>query len=572
MIIEQRKMRISKPLICSLLLFTLAACENKPPTETTIVDTTNYDIVIRGGTVYDGSGGNGFIGDIAINDDRIVAVGDIGSATAATEIDATGLAVSPGFINLMSWAVISLIEDGRGMSDIKQGVTLEVMGEGTSMGPLTEADKEEFKHQWGVEAQWTSLDEYLVFLENKGVSPNVASFIGAASVRIHELGFDNVRATPEQLASMQDLVRTAMREGALGVASSLIYPPGNYADTDELIALARAAGEHGGIYISHMRNEADGMFEALDELITIAREAEVPAEIYHFKLASKNMWDKFDEMVAKVEAARAEGLKITADMYTYPAGSTGLGAVMPPWVEEGGNEKWLERLQDPEMRARIREEMHTPTTEWENMFTSVGPERTLLVGFVNKDLHKYVGMTLAEVAAERGTDPAYTAMDLVVEDEGRVTAIYFSQSEEVVKRATGLPWMSFCSDSEAVAAEGKTLETSTHPRAYGSFARLFAKYVREEQALTLAEAVRRATSFPAENLSITDRGRLKSGYFADIVVFNPATIQDHATFEQPHQYATGVEHVLVNGVRVLKDGEHTGATPGRVVRGPGWQK
>lgn len=551
----------------------LGACDTGQNTDSAS-EAPAYDVVIRGGTIYDGSGEPGYVGDVAIKGDRIVAVGDIGAAAGEAEVDASGLAVSPGFINMLSWAVESLIEDGRGMSDIKQGVTLEVFGEGRSMGPLTDSMKTEAVARQGdirYDIEWTTLGEYLEFLENKGVSPNVASFIGATTVRIHELGYEDRAPTTEELARMQDLVRQAMKEGAMGVGSSLIYAPAFFAETDELIALAKAAGEYDGMYISHLRSEGGRLLEAIDELVTIAREADVPAQIYHLKMAGKSNWDKFDAAVEKVEAAHAEGLAITADMYTYPAGATGLDAAMPRWVQEGGLEAWIERLKNPEIRGRVIEEMRTPTDAWENMFIEAGPEKMLLAGFKNEALKPLAGKTLADVAALRGTSPADTAIDLVIEDGGRVLTVYFLMSEDNVRKMTALPWVSFGSDAEASAPEGVFLKSSTHPRAYGNFARLLAKYVREEKMLTLAEAIRRLTSLPAQTLKIEDRGALEPGYFADIAIFDPDTVQDHATFEQPRQYATGMVHVFVNGAQVLKDGEHTGATPGRVVRGPGWK-
>lgn len=538
-----------------------------------------YDIIIRGGTIYDGSGSNGMVGDVAINGDKIVALGDMGSALATEEIDASGLAVAPGFINMMSWGTNSLIIDGRGVSDIKQGVTLEVMGEGVSWGPLNPSMKEKFGETFGdtfgegiLKAEWTTLGEYLEYLEKKGVSPNVASFVGAATLRMHEVGFNDRKATPEEMGRMKELMRAAMKEGALGLASSLIYPPGSFADTEELIELSKVAAEYGGIYASHMRDEADRIFEALDELITIARSAQIPAEIYHLKLASPNVWGRYDELIEKIESAQAEGLKITADMYTYPAGSTGLDSVFPSWVKEGLREDWIKELKDPIVRQKIKTEMALPSSEWENMYLNATPDGILLAGFTNEDLDKYIGMTLAEVAAERKTSPEDTAMDLIIENVGRITAVYFAQSEDVVRKLTAVPWVSFNSDAPALAAEGKVLEYSTHPRAYGSFARLLGKYVREEKTMALGEAIRKLAALPADNLSLKGRGYLKPGYFADIAIFNPDTIQDHATFEKPHQYATGMKHVLVNGVLVLKEGEPTEARPGRFVRGPGWKK
>ncbi len=536
---------------------------------------TRYDVVIRGGTLYDGSGSPGYIGDLAINEDRIVALGDIGDAVGRRELDARGLAVSPGFINMMCWAGTSIIQDGRAVSDIKQGVTLEVFGEGESYGPLNDSMKAGFGpigqplESLGIDISWTTLGEYLQFLEDKGVSPNVASFVGAETVRVHEMGYENRKATAGELAGMQELVRAAMREGALGVASALIYSPGAYADTEELIALASAAGEFGGIYISHMRNEGDQILEALDELLTIAREAQVPAEIYHIKLASMAAWGLYDKLIGKIETARAEGLRITANMYTYAAGSTGLDALMPPWANEGGDQKWIRRMADPASRARIRQEMLTPSSEWENMFLSTGAENVLLVDFNNQSLRKYIGKTLAEVAQEWGRHPADTAMDLVIEEGARAMAVYFSQSEDVVRKLTAVPWVSFCTDSAAMATEAPFLETSVHPRAYGSFARLLAKYVRDESMLSIAEAVHKLAALPAENLSLEQRGRLVPGYFADIAIFDPENVQDHAEWNDPHQYATGMVHVLVNGDLVLENGEPTGAKPGRFVKGPG---
>jgi len=545
----------------------------------------HYDVIISGGTIYDGSGGVPVVTDVGISGDRVVAVGDLGSASADRTIDATGLAVAPGFINMLSWSTQSLIVDGRSQSEIRQGVTLEVFGEGTSEGPLNDAMKERWledfedlvgspeavaEHLGGDAVPWTTLGEYLDFLQDKGVSPNVASFLGAATPRVHELGYADRAPTDDELERMIALVRQSMEEGAMGIGSSLIYAPGFYADTDELISLSAAAGEYGGMYISHMRSEGNGLLEAVDELITISREAGLPAEIYHLKQGGQENWSKLDDVIERVEAARAEGLRITADMYTYTAGSTGLDAAMPPWVQEGGYEAWAERLGDPATRARVMREMVEPTNEWENLMRAAGPEGTLLVGFVNEALRGYTGRTLAEVAAERGTSPQETAMDLVIEDGSRVQVVYFLISEENVKRQIAIPWVAFDSDATSMAPEPPFTNSSTHPRAYGNFARLLGKYVREEQVIPLTEAIRKLTSFPAENLGISERGLLQEGYFADVVVFDPDEIGDRATYEEPHQYSVGMVHVFVNGTQVLADGEHTGATPGRVVRGPGW--
>ncbi|WP_405235085.1 N-acyl-D-amino-acid deacylase family protein [Lentisalinibacter orientalis] len=536
-------------------------------------EAARYDLLIENGTVYDGLGGEPYVADVAISDDRIAAIGtDLG--TAERVIDASGLAVAPGFINMLSWATESLIEDGRSQSDIRQGVTLEVMGEGWTMGPVNEAMKAEALQRQGditFDIAWSTLGEYLQFLEDKGISTNVASFVGATTVRIHELGYEDRAPTPEELERMRGLVRTAMEEGALGVGSSLIYAPAFYADTAELIALAEVAAEYGGRYISHMRSEGAQLVEAVDELITIAREADIGAEIYHLKAAGAANFDKLDTVFERIEAARADGLDITADMYTYTAGATGLNASMPPWVQEGGYEAWAERLRDPDVRARLEEEILTASDEWENLYLAAGgPENLVLVGFKNPELKSLTGKTLAEVAEMRGTSPVTTMMDLVLEDGSRVGTIYFIMSEENVKKKIAKPWMAFGSDAGSLAPEGKFLLSNTHPRAYGTFARLLGKYVREEQVIPLQEAVRRLTSLPAENLKLAGRGALKEQYYADVVVFDPATIQDHATFAEPHQYSTGVDHVIVNGVPVLLDGEHTGATPGRFVKGPGY--
>jgi N-acyl-D-amino-acid deacylase len=533
-----------------------------------------YDLVLRNGTLYDGSGAAPITGDLAVVGDSIVAIGDLGSASGSVEADVSGLAVAPGFINMLSWATESLIEDGRSMSDIKQGVTLEVFGEGQSMGPWSEEMKDyERSIQTDIkyDIAWTTLAEYLEFLENKGVATNVASFIGATTVRVHEVGRDDRPPTEEELERMRALVRGAMEDGALGVGSSLIYAPAFYAGTDELVALAEEAGRLGGMYISHMRSEGNQLLEAVDELLEIARRADVPAQIYHLKAAGERNWWKMDSVIARVDRARADGLRITADMYTYTAGATGLNATMPPWVQAGGLQEWRRRLQDPAIRARVAAEMRADTDEWESLLLLSGsPDRVLLVAFRQDSLKYLTGRTLAEVAQMRGTSVEETAMDLVVQDDSRVGTVYFLMSEDIVQRQIALPWVSFDSDEASPANEGVFLLANPHPRAYGNFARLLGRYVREEAVIPLEEAVRKLTSFPAETLSLRRRGRLAPGYFADIAVFDPNTIIDHATFEDPHQYATGMVHVFVNGEQVLRDGEHTGALPGRVVRGPGW--
>jgi N-acyl-D-amino-acid deacylase len=532
-----------------------------------------YDLILRGGTIYDGSGGKPYVSDVAVNGDRIAAIGSLGNARGKKEVDARGLAVSPGFVNMLSWATESLLVDGRAQSDVRQGVTLEVMGEGGSMGPLNDAMKKETVEQQGdikYPVTWTTLGEYLDQLAARGIAPNVASFVGATTVRIHEVGYANRPPAPEELARMRKLVDQAMEEGALGVGSSLIYAPAFYAGTDELVALCEEASKYGGMYISHMRSEGNRLLEAMDELIDISRRAKLPAEIYHLKAAGQQNWGKLDAAIKKVEDARASGLRITADMYTYTAGATGLDASMPPWVQEGGLEAWIARLKDPATRERVKKEMDTPTDAWENFFTAAGPDRILLVAFKNDKLKPYTGKTLAEIAKLRGTPPEETAMDLVIEDDSRVGTIYFLMSEDNVRKQVALPWVSFGSDAEAPSAEGVFLKSSAHPRTYGNVARLLGRYVRDEKVIPLEEAIRKLTSLPATNLKIRERGLLKPGYFADVVVFDPAKIEDHATFDKPHQYATGVWQVFVNGVQVLKDGEPTGAAAGRVVRGPGW--
>lgn len=532
-----------------------------------------HDLIIRNGTIVDGTGLQAYVGDLAVDDDQITAVGDLGEARGALEVDAANLIVAPGFINMLSWAGDRLIEDGRSQSDIRQGVTLEVFGEGTSGGPLNDQMKRgEVASQGDItfDIEWTTLGEYLQYLVKKGISTNVASFVGATTLRIHEVGYDDRPPTDEELDRMRVLVRQAMEEGALGIGSSLIYAPAFYAQTDELIELSKVAAEYDGMYISHMRSEGNALLESIDELLTIAREAGIRSEIYHLKAAGEANWDKLDTAISKIEAARTQGLEITADMYNYTAGSTGLDAAMPPSVQEGGYDAWAERLQDPAIRERMRHEIMTPTNEWENLMLAAGSEGTLLVEFKNPVLREYTGQTLADVAEQRGTSIPDTIMDLVIEDGSRVQVVYFLMSEENIKQQLKLPWVSFSSDAGSMAPEGVFLNNSTHPRAYGNFARLLGKYVRDEKVISLEEAIRKLTSLPASNLRIQGRGQLSPGYFADIVVFDPTAIQDHATYEEPHQYATGMHHVWVNGTRVLADGDHTGAMPGRVVRGPGW--
>ena len=554
-------MKLFKSLILSLFIFSCS-----PP--------NNYDILIKNGTIADGSGNPTYLGSVGINADTIAAVGKL-KATGTLEIDATGLVVAPGFINVLSWATEALIEDGRSISDIMQGVTLEVFGEGWSMGPLDQDLKKELQSAQGdikYEMDWNTLDEYLQSLSKRGISPNVASFIGATTVRINHIGYENRAPTDEELTSMKNMVKEAMEDGALGVGSSLIYAPAFYSTTEELIALCKVASEYNGLYISHMRSEGNRLLESIDELIRIADEADIRAEIYHLKLAGKENWSKYDDVVRKIDSARTAGLKITTDMYTYVAGATGLDASMPPWVQEGGYEKWAERLQDSEIRQKVLQEMRTPTDKWENLMYAAGTsDNLLLVGFENDSLRHYTGKTLTEVAKIHGKSPEETAIDLVIADGSRVGTVYFLMSEENLKKQIALPYMSFGSDAASQAPEGVFLNSSAHPRTYGNFSRLLGKYVRDEQIISIEEAVRKLTSLPASNLKINKRGSLNKGYFADLAIFNPETIQDHATFSEPHQLSTGMIHVFVNGEQVLKDGKHTGATPGRVVRGPGYK-
>ncbi len=535
--------------------------------------TPDFDCLIKGGTVYDGTGGAPRRADVAIRGDRIVGVGDFATAKAKQTVDASGLAVAPGFINMLSWSNESLIEDGRSQSEIRQGVTTEIMGEGESMGPWNAAIKERMLNEQRdikYEIKWNTLAEYLRYLEARGVSCNVASFIGATTIREYVVGLEDKAPTPEQLDAMRELVRQEMEAGALGIGSSLIYPPAFYAKTEELIALCKVAAKYRGKYISHMRSEGNHLFEALDELLRISREAGLPAEIYHLKAAGEKNWGKEDELLTRIEAARKEGLKITADMYTYTAGGTGLDASLPPWTEDGGYPALFKRLHDPATRAKIAQEVRTPSQDWENFYLAAGsPERILLVGFKSAKLKPLTGKSLAEVAKMRGKDPVETLMDLIAEDESRIDTIYFVISEENVRKQMARPWISFGSDELSQAPEGDFLKSNPHPRAYGNFVRVLGKYARDEKILSLAEAVRRLSGLPATNLELDHRGFLQAGMFADVVVFDPKTVTDHATFEKPHQYATGVRDVFVNGVQVLRDGEHTNAKPGRALWGPG---
>jgi len=543
------------------------------PSQAAAEQAASYDILIRNGMIYDGSGSQPFRGEVGIKGDRIAAVGRSLPGTAKQIVDAKGLAVAPGFINMLSWATESVLIDGLGQSDLRQGVTLEVMGEGWSMGPLNDRMKKLAVAQQGdfkYPIEWTTLGEYLNLVEKRGTALNVASYVGATTVRQHELGDNDVDPTPEQLIRMRALVRQAMEEGALGVGSSLIYPPAAFAETDELVALTTEAAQCGGSYISHMRSEGDRLLESIDEVIEISRRSGAPAEIYHLKQVGRANWGKIDAAIDKVEAARAAGLKISADMYTYTAGGTGLAASMPPWVQDGGIDAMLERLKDPATVERIKAEMVKPGGNWENLYNHAGADGVLIASMTDPSLKPLIGKTVAQIAKERGVSTEQAVIDLVLADKGRSGAIYFLMNEDNVRRQAAIPWVSLGSDAEASAPEGIFLKSSTHPRAYGNFARFLGKYVRDEKVVPLHEAVRRLTALPASNLGLSDRGQLKPGLVADIVLFDPSTIADHATFEKPMQYATGVSEVFVNGVQVLKGGEPTGAKPGRFVKGAGW--
>jgi len=532
---------------------------------TVLAQGDTYDVLLKNGTVYDGSGKKARVADVAIKGDKIVAIGKLQAPLAKIVIDVKGLAVAPGFVNMLSHSYNSILQDGRSLGELRQGVTTQIFGEGSSMGPLSP----DMKQRRGI-SNWTTLAEYLKYAEQKGISQNIASYIGATTIREYVIGLEDKKATPEQLQQMRELVRQEMEAGALGIGSSLIYAPAFYATTEELIEMCKAASQYQGKYISHMRSEGNQLLEGVQELIRIAREANIPAEIYHLKASGQTNWAKMDQVIKVVEKARKDGLKITADMYTYTAGATGLNSTLPPWTLDGGFPELFKRLQDPEMRKKIADEVRQPTSDWENMWLLAGsPERILLVGFRNPALRQYIGKNIGEVAKLRGKDPIETIMDLIVEDRSRVETVYFMMSEENIKKQLKLPWVSFGSDASSMAAEGASLNSSTHPRAYGNFARLLGKYVRDEKVIPPEEAIRRLAALPCANLGLAQRGLLKEGYFADVVVFDPKTIADTATFEKPHQYAVGMKHVFVNGVQLLKDGEHTGNKSGRALWGPG---
>ncbi|NAS11292.1 N-acyl-D-amino-acid deacylase family protein [Poritiphilus flavus] len=546
-------MKRSVSFLSLLLLFCLG-CDS----------VTTYDVLIKNGNIADGSGGKSYVGDLAIRGDSIVALGNLNEAKGAIEIDASGLTVAPGFINMLSWANVSLIEDGRSQGDIRQGVTLEIMGEGRSMGPLNDEMKKGMKdgqQHITYDINWTTLGEYLDFLEQKGVSTNIASFVGNGTLREYVMGYEKRPPTEEELQKMKSLTRQAMEEGAVGLSTSLIYVPSGHAETAEIIELAKVVAEYDGMYISHIRDEEGGLLDAVSELISIADEAKIRSEIYHFKASGTENWELLDQAIELVEKARKSGLPITTDMYMYNASSTGLNVLLPGWAKEGGHSKTIELIKQPQRRKQMIAEMdfHVP------------PEKILFVGFKNKDMRKHIGKTLADVAKERGKAADETVVDLILEDDSRIQVVYFSMSEENVKKKLALPYMAICSDAGSYSNEGVFLEQSTHPRAYGSFARLLGHFVRDEKVISLEEAIYKLTTLPATNLKIERRGALREGYYADVVIFDPAKIQDKATFKEPHQYAVGMRHVFVNGKQVIKEGEHTGAFPGRVVRGPGYK-
>jgi N-acyl-D-amino-acid deacylase len=572
-----RFVRPGVPLLVAALTLSIAsrpALSERAPAR--VEGQTTFDVIIRGGTVYDGTGAPGRRADVGVQGDRITAVGDLTSVQSGSIIDASGLAVAPGFINMLSWSTESLLVDGRSQGELREGVTTQIFGEGSSMGPLTAEMKRRMIEQMGdlkYPITWTSLSEYLKHLEEQGVSQNVASFIGATTIREHVIGLEDKAATPAQLDQMRALVRDEMEAGALGIGSSLIYAPAFYASTEELIELCKVAAQYRGKYISHIRSEGNRLTEAVDELIRISRDANIPAEIYHLKAAGESNWPKMDRVVAKIEAARKEGLKITADMYTYTAGATGLDASMPPWVLDGGYDAAYKRLADPEMRKKIAAAIRALSNDWENLYRAAGsPDRILLVEFKSDKLKPLTGKTLAAAAKLRGEDPIDTVMNLVLEDHSRVGTVYFMISDDNIRKQIVLPWVSFGSDAASMAPELPFTRSSAHPRAYGNFARVLGKYVRDDRVLTLPDAVRKLSGLPATNLELDRRGYLKEGMFADIVVFDPAQIADRATFENPHQYAVGVRHVFVNGSQVIKNGEHTGAKPGRALWGPGRTK
>lgn len=530
-----------------------------------------YDLIIRNGTIYDGSGRLPFEGDVAVKGDRIVRVGPRLPGNAARVIDATGNAIAPGFINAFSHATYSLVTDPLAEADLRQGVTLEILGEGDSPGPFNAEQAAQLRRHVPIPFEWRTLGEYLAALEKRGTAVNFAAWVGATTVRANVLGIADVKPTPDQLIKMRALVRRAMEEGALGLSTALIYVPGSFADTEELAALASEAGRCGGIYVSHMRSEGDHFLEALDELIEIARRSGAPAETFHIKVGAPGNWPKMATALARIRAARAAGVRITANMYPYSASSTGMTASLPPWVQQGGEDAMRIRLKNPMIRSRVIAEMRDPAPSWENVMNGAGGAKgVVLSSFRNEKLRHFTGKTLAEVAALRGVSAEEAALQLIEEEHGKLYVFYFTMNEDNLRMQVREPYVSFGSDASAMTITPEAMRSGQHPRGFGTFARIFARYVRDEKLLTVQEAVRRLTSLPAANYSLPDRGWLKPGYLADIVVFDPAKIQDRATYRQPFSYAIGVSDVIVNGVPALANGEPTGARAGRFVRGRAW--
>lgn len=549
-----------------LFLFFLYSCSSEK----------SFDIIIKNGTIIDGSGNKSFSGDIGVKGDTIAAMGNLSNENAIKTIDATGLVVAPGFVNMLSQAHETLIIDGNSQSDIRQGVTLEILGEGWSMGPWNKQIKKgtlSYQKEYKYKIKWTTLGEYLQYLEDRGVSSNIASFVGATTIRVHEMNRENREPTLQEMERMKELTREAMKEGALGLSTALIYTPGLYASTEELIELCKVVSDYGGIYISHLRSEGDNLLKAIDELIEISAKANIAAEIYHFKVAGEHNWHKYEAAIIKIDSARSAGLKIYANMYTYTAAQTGLDAAMPPWVQEGGLKSWRNKLTDPEIRNKVMIEMNEDSKEWENFYYAAGsPDNILLIGFRNDSLKYLTGKTLSEIALLKNLTPEETAMNLVVWDGSKVKTVYFLMSEETIKKQITLPYMCFSSDAGSYSNTDKFNLEHPHPRAYGNFAKLLGKYVRDEGIISMEEAIYRLTYLPCSRLRIEKRGLLEVGYFADIVAFDASKIQDNATYENPKSYATGMLHVLVNGTEVIRDGEHTEAKPGRFIKGPGWKQ
>ncbi|MDB5279847.1 MAG: aminoacylase [Ferruginibacter sp.] len=554
-----------KKYLLLLMIPFLHACTN----------TTKYDTIIRNAMIYDGNGGAPYKGDIAVNADTIAAMGDLSKSKASEERDAKGMAVAPGFSNMMGHSEESLFQDSRALSDVKQGVTMEVFGE-SSFAPLNATMKRQAQEGQGdvkYTVSWNTLGEYMNTLEKKGIAVNISSFVGTGTVRQNIIGEGNVAPTAQQLDSMKMLVRQAMEEGALGVTNALIYPPDFFAKTDELIALSKEAAKYGGTYSSHMRSEGNRLVEAVNEIITIGKEANIPVHIYHLKAAGKNNWNKMDSVIKMVNDARANGLQISADMYTYLAGATGLTSSFPPTLQDGGFGKLWERLHDVAIRKQMAAAMNTNAAGWENLYYGCGgADHVLLLSFKQDSLKKYTGKTLAEVAKLQGKSPEATAMDLIISDSTRVGVAYFLMTEDNVKKQVALPWVSFGSDEGSYAPEGVFLKSQPHPRAYGNFARVLGHYSRDEKVLTLQQAIYQLAKLPIETLKIKKRGELKVGNYADIIIFDPAKVNDLATYDKPQQFATGMIDVLVNGKLILKDGDPTNATPGQFVKGPGYSK